>query len=101
MQFLAIANTMLGSRGSSDYRARHYSVTPLGPRSGLISWVDRVIPLFTLYKKWQQRDAATKQTSTAHSGWGKCSMNRFFISSSDFTVIGISIDFTLKHNIAF
>lgn len=68
MQFLAIANTMLGNRGSSDYRARHYSVTPLGPRSGLISWVDRVIPLFTLYKKWQQRDNANKQQSFSNSG---------------------------------
>lgn len=39
------------------YRARHYSVTPLGPRSGLIQWVDGSTPLFSLYKRWQQRDA--------------------------------------------
>ncbi|XP_063243710.1 serine/threonine-protein kinase SMG1 isoform X2 [Bacillus rossius redtenbacheri] len=59
MQFLSIANTMMwqsGSRGAK-YRARHYSVIPLGPRSGLISWVDGVTPLFGLYKRWQQREA--------------------------------------------
>ena len=39
------------------FRARHYSVTPLGPRSGLIQWVDGATPLFSLYKRWQQRDA--------------------------------------------
>jgi len=40
------------------YRARHYSVIPLGPRSGLIQWVDGVTPLFILYKRWQQRECA-------------------------------------------
>lgn len=39
-------------------------MTPLGPRAGLISWVEGATPLFTLYKRWQQREAihlATKQ----------------------------------------
>ncbi|KAJ6638202.1 Serine/threonine-protein kinase Smg1, partial [Pseudolycoriella hygida] len=63
MQFLSIANSMMTKstdcKGNvSKYRARHYSVIPLGPRSGLISWVDGVTPIFALYKKWQQRDAA-------------------------------------------
>ena len=40
------------------FRARHYSVTPLGPRSGLIQWVDGAVPVFALYKRWQQREAA-------------------------------------------
>ena len=40
------------------FLARHYSVTPLGPRSGLIQWVDGAVPIFLLYKRWQQRDAA-------------------------------------------
>nr|XP_018895690.1 PREDICTED: serine/threonine-protein kinase SMG1-like [Bemisia tabaci] len=60
MQFLSISNTMLSG---SNYRARHYSVIPLGPRSGLISWVDNVTPLFALYKRWQQREAASKQSN--------------------------------------
>ena len=38
--------------------ARHYSVTPLGPRSGLIQWVDGATPLFSLYRRWQNREAA-------------------------------------------
>ncbi|KAF5305594.1 hypothetical protein FQR65_LT07674, partial [Abscondita terminalis] len=62
MQFLSIANTMM-AQGSDEtshnlYRARHYSVIPLGPRSGLISWVDGTTPVFALYKRWQQREAA-------------------------------------------
>lgn len=43
------------------YHARHYSVTPLGARSGLIQWVDGATPLFSLYKRFQQREAITQQ----------------------------------------
>ncbi|KAL8580399.1 hypothetical protein ACOMHN_020876 [Nucella lapillus] len=62
MQFLSIVNNMFVSASRSqgkrmEYRARHYSVTPLGPRSGLIQWVEGATPLFSLYKKWQQREA--------------------------------------------
>ncbi|KAJ8935611.1 hypothetical protein NQ318_017349 [Aromia moschata] len=60
MQFLSIANTMMAQNtdptGHNFYRARHYSVIPLGPRSGLISWVDGTTPVFALYKRWQQRE---------------------------------------------
>lgn len=57
MQLLCITNTLLS--GSSDhYRAHHYPVIPLGPRSGLISWVDGVVPIFMLYKRWQQRQVS-------------------------------------------
>ncbi|KAH1004120.1 hypothetical protein HUJ04_003920 [Dendroctonus ponderosae] len=60
MQFLSIANTMMAQNadpaGHNLYRARHYSVIPLGPRSGLISWVDGTTPVFALYKRWQQRE---------------------------------------------
>ena len=59
-------------RGSHElFRARHYSVTPLGPRSGLIQWVDGVTPLFALYKRWQQREALIqmlKQQAAGGSG---------------------------------
>lgn len=62
MQFLSIANTMMAQiadpSGSNFYKARHYSVIPLGPRSGLISWVDGTTPAFALYKRWQQREIA-------------------------------------------
>lgn len=76
MQFLSIANTMMqrsNSTSESMYRARHYSVIPLGPRSGLISWVDGVTPLFGLYKRWQQRETVTVslrggQSSTSLQG---------------------------------
>lgn len=63
MQFLSIANLMMTNSINCNgnvtvYRAHHYPVIPLGPRSGLISWVDNVVPVFALYKKWQQREAA-------------------------------------------
>ncbi|XP_034948666.1 serine/threonine-protein kinase SMG1 isoform X2 [Chelonus insularis] len=60
MQFLSICNTMMSKNNDTRkvYRARHYSVIPLGPRSGLIQWVDGVTPLFALYKRWQQRESS-------------------------------------------
>lgn len=45
------------SHSSPLFCARHYSVTPLGPRSGLIQWVDGAVPIFALFKRWQQREA--------------------------------------------
>ena len=33
-------------------RARHYSVTPLGDKSGLIQWVEGGQALYNFYKKW-------------------------------------------------
>ncbi|TDG41569.1 hypothetical protein AWZ03_012007 [Drosophila navojoa] len=68
MQFLSISNAIMATKNDtphSCYRAHHYSVIPLGPQSGLISWVDGVTPLFALYKKWQQRQPqpATGATS--------------------------------------
>nr|NVI76418.1 no-on-and-no-off transient C [Cucujiformia] len=75
MQFLSIANTMMAQitdpSGQNLYRARHYSVIPLGPRSGLISWVDGTTPTFALYKRWQQREIAKaniKNTSNTNTG---------------------------------
>lgn len=68
MQLLSITNTMMArdseNNDNQTYRARHYSVIPLGPRSGLISWVDNVTPLFALYKRWQNREAAILTAKT-------------------------------------
>ncbi|CAG4946307.1 unnamed protein product [Parnassius apollo] len=68
MQLLSITNTMLArdseNNDNQTYRARHYSVIPLGPRSGLISWVDNVTPLFALYRRWQNREAAILMAKT-------------------------------------
>lgn len=33
---------------------RHYSVTPLGERTGLIQWVGGTASLFSLFRQWQQ-----------------------------------------------
>ncbi|XP_012271718.1 serine/threonine-protein kinase SMG1 isoform X2 [Orussus abietinus] len=67
MQFLGVCNTMMSKNSETKlYRARHYSVIPLGPRSGLIQWVDGVTPLFALYKRWQQRES-TVTSKTGNS----------------------------------
>ena len=59
MQFLGVANQMMAGGGAgARYRARNYSVVPLGPRSGLIQWVGGAMPLFSLYKRWQVRQQA-------------------------------------------
>jgi PI-3-kinase-related kinase SMG-1 len=59
MQFLRVLNGMLKedrhTRTFASLRARHYAVLPLGPRSGLIQWVQNVTPLYSVYKAWQQR----------------------------------------------
>jgi PI-3-kinase-related kinase SMG-1 len=62
MQFLVIANTLMRKSGV-DYRARHYSVVPLGVRSGLIQWVEGSVPLYGLYKRWQQRQQQQQSDS--------------------------------------
>ncbi|XP_064478014.1 serine/threonine-protein kinase SMG1-like isoform X2 [Ornithodoros turicata] len=60
MQLLRVVNAMLArTPAATPLRARCYAVTPLGPRSGLIQWLDGVTPLFSLYKRWQQRESAT------------------------------------------
>ncbi|XP_058127309.1 serine/threonine-protein kinase Smg1-like [Anopheles ziemanni] len=77
MQFLSIANLMMTSSidcngNVTHYRAEHYSVIPLGPRSGLITWVDNTVPIFSLYKKWQQREALQhKENKESGGGGGK------------------------------
>eukprot|EP00062_Callorhinchus_milii_P009126 gi/632952733/ref/XP_007892012.1/ PREDICTED: serine/threonine-protein kinase SMG1 [Callorhinchus milii] len=70
MQFLSIVNTMfikINRQETPRFHARHYSVTPLGTRSGLIQWVDGATPLFGLYKRWQQREAALQAQKTQDS----------------------------------
>lgn len=60
MQLLNIINSMFSKLNKTEtvhFHALNYSVTPLGPRSGLISWVEGATPLFNLYKKWQHREA--------------------------------------------
>lgn len=55
-------------RSWPEYTARHYAVTPLGPRSGLIQWVGGATPLFFLYRKWQQRQAQIQHSLEKKNG---------------------------------
>lgn len=78
MQILSLSNVLL-SDSKNRYRARHYGVIPLGPRSGLIQWVEGVTPLFALYKRWLQRQAAH-----AAQGKGDKGIQYFCFLSSSF-----------------
>uniref|UniRef100_A0A182N0J1 PI3K/PI4K catalytic domain-containing protein n=1 Tax=Anopheles dirus TaxID=7168 RepID=A0A182N0J1_9DIPT len=69
MQLLKTANLMLPNSidcngNVTRYRAEHYSVIPLGSNSGLISWVDKTVPIYTLYSKWLQREALKRRETT-------------------------------------
>ncbi|CAF0981896.1 unnamed protein product [Adineta ricciae] len=69
MQLLSIINVMFTKMNRNEpwsYEARNYTVIPLASRSGLIQWVEGATPLFTLYKRWQQRQA-TAQTWKAQN----------------------------------
>lgn len=60
MQMLRCANTALQADELSAYRALHvrtFEVVPLGPKTGLIEWVDLSAPLFSIYQAWQRRSA--------------------------------------------
>ncbi|KJH42634.1 FATC domain protein [Dictyocaulus viviparus] len=72
MQLLHICNLMLAGSSSKrrwpPYCARHYAVTPLGTRSGLIQWVGGATPMFHIYRKWQLREAQIKHSMERKSG---------------------------------
>ncbi|KAK6029598.1 phosphatidylinositol 3- and 4-kinase, partial [Ostertagia ostertagi] len=72
MQLLHICNLMLAGSSSSrswpPYCARHYAVTPLGTRSGLIQWVGGATPMFHIYRKWQLRQAQIKHSMERKNG---------------------------------
>lgn len=71
MQLLQITNQVL-ARGSKSmhanatlaglYRARHYSVTPLGPKCGLIQWVDGGPAIYGFHRRWLLNKSATAET---------------------------------------
>ncbi|CAD6186262.1 unnamed protein product [Caenorhabditis auriculariae] len=68
MQLLRLCNRMLsGGKAKScwpEYTAHNYEVIPLGPRSGLIQWVEGATPLFHIYRRWQFRQKSLKQATT-------------------------------------
>ncbi|KAI6701259.1 hypothetical protein NL676_015583 [Syzygium grande] len=67
MQLLhAIDSLLHSSRTTRSHLVgvRHYSVTPISGRAGLIQWVDNVISVYSVYKCWQARDQAAVQPSS-------------------------------------
>ncbi|CAA2970673.1 serine threonine- kinase SMG1-like [Olea europaea subsp. europaea] len=58
MQLLQAVNGFLHSSSATRSRSlgiRHYSVTPISGRAGLIRWVDNVISIYSVFKSWQNR----------------------------------------------
>ena len=55
-QVIRTVNSLLLSDPASSrlsLAVRHYSVTPLGERTGLIQWVGGTASLFSLFRQWQ------------------------------------------------
>ncbi|KFD63307.1 hypothetical protein M514_07236, partial [Trichuris suis] len=63
MQFINVCNSLFastpGRKQCGFYYCRSYSVTPLGPRCGLIGLVENCVPAFCVYKKWLTRQEST------------------------------------------
>src|SRR5699024_12366592 len=69
MQFLSVVNKMMVKFDSGFARnrqlfcrARHYSVTPLGDKSGLIQWVEGGQALYNFYKKRSEEHTSELQS---------------------------------------
>lgn len=62
------------SASSLHLHARHYSVTPLGPRVGLIQWVPNTVSVFGVFRAWQaaaqDRHAALQAARVEAQGQG-------------------------------
>jgi hypothetical protein len=73
MQFLTTVNLLLAADPAArqrGLRTRHYTVTPLSSRAGLIQWVEETTPLFSLYQAWQRRTLAAAAAAAAAVGGG-------------------------------
>ncbi|KAK9077291.1 hypothetical protein SSX86_005628 [Deinandra increscens subsp. villosa] len=62
MQLLEAINGFLHS---SPISIRHYSVTPISGRAGLIQWVENVTSIYSVYKCWQNRVQAAQLSGVA------------------------------------
>ncbi|XP_076957542.1 uncharacterized protein LOC143633064 [Bidens hawaiensis] len=62
MQLLQAINGFLHS---SPISIRHYSVTPISGRAGLIQWVENVTSIYSVYKSWQSRVQAAQLSGVA------------------------------------
>lgn len=73
MQILSVMNRMFNKSFNNQtykvlYKARYYSVTPIGSKFGLIQWVDGTA-LYSIYRRWlmskeQKIDSQTKESKT-------------------------------------
>eukprot|EP00124_Ichthyophonus_hoferi_P001065 Ihof_evm5s49 gene=Ihof_evmTU5s49 len=71
MQLMNTINIMLAQyhpAPSVNQRLRCHTtvVIPLGPKSGMIQWVEGMVTLFTLYKHWQQHNLAITNMATVN-----------------------------------
>ncbi len=62
-QFIKVTNYMLARdkhAGPRQLTSSTYEVIPFGPTFGMIQWIDNVNGIFSLYRKWQQWNHASK-----------------------------------------
>lgn len=68
MQLLQAVNGFLQSSSSTRYHPlgiRHYSVTPISGRAGLIQWVDNAVSIYSVFKSWQKRNQLAQHSATS------------------------------------
>lgn len=68
MQLLHAVNGMLSARRNTRRQGlavRHYSVTPISGRAGLIQWIDNLTSMYSVFKAWQQRTQAAQLATSA------------------------------------
>lgn len=69
MQLLQAVNSMLLTRGETRRRAltvRHYSVTPINGRAGLIQWIEDLTSMYSVYKAWQERSVVASGSNLSN-----------------------------------
>lgn len=68
MQLLQAVNGFLQSSSSTHCHPlgiRHYSVTPISGRAGLIQWVDNAVSIYSVFKSWQKRNQLAQLSATS------------------------------------
>ena len=54
-QFIRTASGFLVESLGSEFNCATYSVIPIGPRLGLIQWVENTVSLYNLHRDWRKR----------------------------------------------
>ena len=68
MQVVRLADALMGAdaaTASRDLHARSFAMTPLGPRLGLVQWVEHTMPLFQASRRFLDSHSCTVHGSSS------------------------------------